>query len=454
MPQLWRRLSLNGMQVFGRISDTDELQTHAFLHFNYELPLDRGKTNYFNMKTLTLIFMSIMLSIYANATDLKELIKKHPDLGRAIEASLVEAHQKAIDQHLTNIDKYDWPASLNDYYSFLDEFVRWIPTEGDINSRENYDKEILDKLCHFYWLIDDVQNVPEFSDWLTDFATDWGSFLNTPESITPESINSFMEQSLFNMEQYMIPTGAYTPVGKEAVPNNASGWLTFNQFFAREALPGLRPVAEMNNSKVVVSPADAEFKRIYPINEDSEVVIDGKATTQIGRVKKTHNYTIAELIEGSGYENVFKNGTFVHSFLSPYDMHRFCSPVSGEVKYSKAVQKRVYLEVVIDENGEFDAPDNTEGGYEFIQTRGILILDTGEENGIVAVIPVGMAQVSSVNMNAKKGVHLYKGQEFGYFLFGGSDIILLFQEKSRFQLDLGTNPKKMAGNKIGTFDTK
>lgn len=406
------------------------------------------------MKKLTLILMSIMLSISVNATDLKTLVKNNPDLGKAIEASLLSAHQQAIAKNLNNIDKYYWPGNLDDYYKYLDDYSKWIPTEADISSREKYDQEIMSNLCHFYWLINEVQNIPEFSEWLGDYADSWGEFLNTPESLTPESLQSFMDQPLFKMEQYMMPAGAYTPEGKVDVPNNPSGWLTFNQFFAREALPGLRPVDGLKDDKIIVSPADAEFKRIFPINENSEIVIDGKAKTKIGRIKKTHDYSIAELIEGSGYENAFKNGIFMHSFLSAYDMHRFCSPVSGEVKFSTAVQNKVYFEVSINDNGEYDAPDNTDGGYEFVQTRGIIILDTGEENGIVAVIPIGMAQVSSVNMNAPTGVYLYKGQQFGYFLFGGSDIILLFQEKANFQLDLGANPKKLAGNKVGEFGTK
>lgn len=406
------------------------------------------------MKKSILFLVSIIFSIYLNAQDLKTLVKNNPELGKAIETSLVEAHQKAIDKELNNIDKLYWPKNLNEYYNYLDDFSRWIPTEGNITSREYYDKEILVKLCHFYWLIDNVQNIPEFSNWLVNFAINWGNFLNTPESINPESIATYMTQPLFKMEQYMMPAGAYTPSGKKAVPNNPSGWMTFNQFFAREALPGLRPVAGLKDDKIIVSPADAEFKRIFPINKNSEIIVDGNAQAKIGRVKKTHDYSIAELIKGSGYEEAFKNGIFMHSFLSPYDMHRFCSPVSGEVKYSTAVQNRVYLEVTINNKGDYDAPDNTDGGYEFVQTRGIIILDTGEEYGIVAVIPIGMAQVSSVNMNAPAGVNLYKGEEFGYFLFGGSDIILLFQEKANFQLDLGSNPKKLAGNKIGTFGKK
>lgn len=406
------------------------------------------------MKKLTLILMSIMLSISVNATDLKTLIKNNPDLGKAIEASILSAHQQAVAKNLQNIDKHYWPKSLDEYYKYLDDYAKWIPTEADISSRENYDQEIMSNLCHFYWLINEVQNIPEFSVWLGEYADSWGDFLNTTESITPASLQSFIDQPLFKMEQYMMPAGAYTPEGKVSVPNNPSGWLTFNQFFAREALPGLRPVDGLKDDKVIVSPADAEFKRIFPINENSEIVIDGEANTKIGRVKKTHNYSIAQLIEGSGYEDAFKNGIFMHSFLSAYDMHRFCSPVSGEVKYSTAVQNKVYLEVSINDDGEYDAPDNTDGGYEFVQTRGIIILDTGEENGLVAVIPIGMAQVSSVNMNAPEGVYLYKGQQFGYFLFGGSDIILLFQEKGNFQLDLGTNPKKLAGNKVAKFGTK
>ena len=108
-------------------------------------------------------------------------------------------------------------------------------------------------------------------------------------------------------------------------------------------------------------------------------------------------------------------------------------PVSGILDECRAVQGLTYLEVNIDpEKNQFDAPDNSEGGYEFAQARGIVTIDTTKSSygnmGIVAVIPVGMCQVSSVNMTATPGKEMLKGDEFGYFLFGGSDIIMLFQE--------------------------
>lgn len=68
---------------------------------------------------------------------------------------------------------------------------------------------------------------------------------------------------------------------------------------------------------------------------------------------------------------------------------------------------------------QFDAPDDAKDAYEFFQARGILIIDTAQSEcksiGKVAIIPVGMCQVSSVMMTAQAGTSVLKGDEFGYF---------------------------------------
>ena len=100
-------------------------------------------------------------------------------------------------------------------------------------------------------------------------------------------------------------------------------------------------------------------------------------------------------------------------------------------------------------DGQFDAPDNSEGGYEFNQARGVVILDTANspsgDVGLIAVVPVGMCQVSSVNMTGQIGNYMEKGEEFGYFLFGGSDIMILFQE--------GVNPDIFSGGQYRHYGT-
>lgn len=54
--------------------------------------------------------------------------------------------------------------------------------------------------------------------------------------------------------------------------------------------------------------------------------------------------------------------------------------------------------------------------------------------GLVAVVPVGMGIVSSVNLTAEEGVTLAKGEEFGDFAFGGSDIIVMFEAAMKVKI--------------------
>ena len=148
---------------------------------------------------------------------------------------------------------------------------------------------------------------------------------------------------------------------------------------------------------------------------------------------------------------------FAHYFLGPYSYHRFHSPVAGKVLECRAVQGLVYLEVNLKER-QFDAPDDATGGYEFAQARGIIVIDTANspfgDIGKVAIVPVGMCQVSSVNMTATVGKNLLKGDEFGYFLFGGSDIIVLFQAGVVKDFDKDTKTYRHYGTKIADCNTR
>jgi phosphatidylserine decarboxylase precursor len=387
--------------------------------------------------------------------ELQEQLKSNIFLKDLLIKSLLlanEKSQKMLDHNLYKA--LSWPTTIDEYIKFLEEFSKWIPNQcGDAWKKPEYNQnqEVYDRLCHFYWLIDqevdpdgcsitqEVENGPWFSKWLIDYANLWGSFLNEPESFNNIVLESFIKKSpQYNVQNSMI----VDPKTGVSRPNSPSGWLSFNQFFARELNPGLRPIDNPNNNTFIASPADCTYKDTYNISADS--------TIEEIIIKKTHAYaSIKNLLDDSQYKNDFANGTFVHSFLGPYDYHRFHVPVSGEVLECRSVQGLVYLDVNISDNQQFDAPDSSKDGYEFSQTRGIIILDTAksaEQNiGKVALIPVGMCQVSSVNMTAVVGGVLLKGDEFGYFLFGGSDIIMLFQEGIGLELN-----KKSEHHNYGT----
>jgi phosphatidylserine decarboxylase len=67
-------------------------------------------------------------------------------------------------------------------------------------------------------------------------------------------------------------------------------------------------------------------------------------------------------------------------------------------------------------------------GYQFKQERGLAVVDSAI--GLVAIIPIGMGIVSSVSFSALNNSMLSKGSELGFFSFGGSDVVLLFQERA------------------------
>lgn len=365
--------------------------------------------------------------------------KTDEDFVALLTASLQQANTNAQAQLDPDLYKaLPWPVDIQEYVAYLTNFSHWIPQQSSdpvwLKPGTDEHQEVYDRLCHFYWLIDQevgpdktsiVENVPWFSEWLVNYANTWGDFLNTTDSFNQDVLDSFVKDS----PEYAVGDSMI-----DGRPNMPSGWLTFNQFFARELNPGLRPIYEPADNSYVTSPADCTFKAVYDIGSDSTI-------PEI-TIKKTHKFaSIEDLLEESQYKDAFANGTFVHYFLGPYSYHRFHAPVSGIVRECYPVRGLVYLDVNL-ANKQFDAPDSSQGGYEFAQARGIITLDTTESSfgdvGIIAVIPVGMCQVSSVNMTATVGSELLKGDEFGYFLFGGSDIIVLFQAGVKPQIDTGT----------------
>lgn len=331
-----------------------------------------------------------------------------------------------FNQALESAKKYNIAAlddinSLDDYFAWLDKQLHWVPVENF------YGKIVYEHVCKFYFLLDQepvlslqnkvqpheqMQPLTPLSAWMVKFVNSFGEFMDTPESLTPESEKTFYESPLYNMNEYMRPRG---------------GWKTFNDMFARFCKPGIRPVAAINDPTVIVSPADSTFGGQWEIRADSHVNIKGL------------HWQVMELLEGSPYKDRFEGGYFTHSFLNTFDYHREHAPVGGRVVESRNIQGTVYLQVVAepipgDPNGAhqivakrvFDAPDKP--GYEFIQTRGLVVIDS--PIGLVAILPMGMAQVSSVVLTAEEGRTLRKGEEISYFQFGGSDIVMLFEAQS------------------------
>lgn len=86
-------------------------------------------------------------------------------------------------------------------------------------------------------------------------------------------------------------------------------------------------------------------------------------------------------------------------------------------------------------------------GYQFVQTRGLMVLDSNM--GLVACPPVGMAQVSSVVITAELGSPIRKGEELGYFQFGGSDFVMVFERRAHLALSCQPEQHFLQGAAVG-----
>jgi phosphatidylserine decarboxylase len=330
--------------------------------------------------------------------DLVQLLQARPDLRAALEGAIRTADLKGIENTEAFLDH-------------LDDLVTAIPT---------YSETPPDRL-KVYYIIDqapeDRLNRDEsFNAWMKKYVKAQGEFMDTPASAA--GVPSYTVLPNFHIDDYFV---------------EPSGWLTFNQFFAREVKPGKRPIAEPGNDKVIVSPADSVFAGAWDIDANSKVTVKG------------FTWPIAKLLDGSPYQDAFKNGTYTHSFLNVDDYHRYHVPVAGEIKEVRKIQGRVYLNLIRKADGRLQIIDGDT--YQYNQERGLIIIDSPEV-GLVAVLPIGMGTVSSVNLTPEVGARLQKGDEFGFFMFGGSDIVMLFQNK-KVVIDAEVGRKYLQGQRIG-----
>ena len=353
------------------------------------------------------------------------------------EAAFQEAVTRAQNSGVVEMQDVKTTA---DYLDFINGLLRWVPSETVQG------KDINKHICKFHFVLDQppvkhLQNAiaphPEappltaLSAWMVRFAQAMGAFLDTPESMTAESLASFKASPNYNFSDYIEPRG---------------GWRTFNELFARSFKPGYRPVAAVADQAVIVSPADSTFGGQWEIRADSHVTV------------KNLHWEIRELLEGSPYKDRFVNGLFMHAFLGPNDYHRQHAPVGGTVLEARVIPGQVYFQVVavpvagstsgslsLRPRRTFDAVDGA--GFQFAQARGLIVLDT--PIGLVAVLPIGMCQVSSVVVTAEVGVTVRKGEELSYFQFGGSDIILLFEAKSNVSITAQVGNHYKMGTRIG-----
>lgn len=397
---------------------------------------------------LAVVTLCSFLSLNALALDNQSAQTKHDPITQQL-ITMVE-HNSELKKMLIhsidlakkiNPDKATNPAqTLEEYYLFVDWAAKAMPWSILPNLPYSTLYDQIDQSLDYFYFIND-QPLPELKNkqnynnslqyhepyrtWLIHFVKEWGRYLSREGSWKEEYYKKALEDEKFGLQK-----GWY---------EDPSKWKTFNDFFARYLKsPDQRPIASPTDSSIVSSPADSAPQGVWKIDKNSNMVPRAGI-----RIKSKVFKSIAALIgEESAYKKSFAQGTLTHTFLDVNDYHRYHFPIGGTIKEVRLIPSDVAAGGITtwdSKAGRYVLDSNTPG-WQNIETRGCVIIET-KEYGLVALLPIGMSQVSSVNFEdtVKVGQTFKKGDMLGYFLFGGSDFVLLFQSKVDFKL---TVPKE------------
>ena len=353
--------------------------------------------------------------------DFISMLEDDPELKALVEESIALAA-------VVNPDKETNPVqSLEEYYDFLDWSQQCMPWNILDTDNPSLYLSIDQSLDYFYFLLD--QPLPELAgkgyyypcleyhepiaSFVKEYCASWGAFLSTGDSWSDEYYNKVVADEDFNMN-----VGWY---------ENSNVWNSFNEWFSRRLVSeDARPIADAD----IVAPADSTPQGVWNIDENGQL--------EMGvQLKSVRFYNVADIIgEDSAYENEFSNGTLTHTFLDVNDYHRYHFPVSGRILEVRKISALDAVGGIItwDEELEKYILWDENPGWQSIETRDCLIMDT--EYGLVAILPIGMSQISSCNWEdtVVPGAEVKAGDPMGYFLFGGSDIVMIFQEGVRLEL--------------------
>ncbi|KAK2745327.1 hypothetical protein FQN55_006232 [Onygenales sp. PD_40] len=199
---------------------------------------------------------------------------------------------------------------------------------------------------------------------------------------------------------------------------------TFNEFFYRALKPGSRPCSAPKNPKIIVSPADCRSVVFDRMDEATRIWVKGR------------EFSVERLLGKAYPEDAkrYKNGSLGIFRLAPQDYHRFHIPVDGVMGTPKTIEGEYYtvnpmaIRSALDVYGE--------------NVRIIVPIDS-VEHGRVMVICVGAMMVGSTVITREAGEKVSRADELGYFKFGGSTLLLLFEPgKMNYDTDLVGNSQE------------
>ena len=211
-----------------------------------------------------------------------------------------------------------------------------------------------------------------------------GFYMN--RKISTKHIKNFIKDNNINMSEY-----------KE------SNYTSFNDFFSRKIKDGKRVFSK--DKKDFCAPCDSKVT-IYKIDDNEEFIIKNKS------------YTLERILRDKELAKEYKNGYFMVFRLSVDDYHRYAYIDNGKLLKSKKINGRFHTvgPIAFD---RFKVYQENQREYEILKT---------ENFGDIIQMEIGALMVGKIKNHKKETFN--RGEEKGYFIFGGSTIVIMVKENT------------------------
>lgn len=237
-------------------------------------------------------------------------------------------------------------------------------------------------------------------------------------SISKNKIKKFIDDFDINIGESITATDSF---------------INFNDFFTRKLHPTARPIEKITNT--FISPGDGRITVYENINLEKIVEVKG------------FTYSLHDLIPDKAIAKKYNNGSMIILRLCPTDYHRFHFIDDGICEHTSRVKGSYYSVNPIALN---KIPTI------FCENKREWSTFHSDNFGDVLYMEVGATCVGSIIQSYTSNKRVIKGDEKGYFKFGGSTVIL-FLEKNKVKIDedillqsnLGYECKVLMGEKIG-----
>jgi phosphatidylserine decarboxylase len=213
----------------------------------------------------------------------------------------------------------------------------------------------------------------------------YGRWQHRPRS--RRSIPRFVEALGIDAEESEHPPGHYASLG---------------EFFTRRLRPGARPVDP--DPAILVSPADARLLVVAPLEHRTTLPVKGQSLH------------LDQLLGGAGRAEQHLGGTALLLRLCPADYHRFHLPADGLLRDVHRIPGHLY---------SVSPLALASGRPVYCRNRRLVSELAGTPFGDLGLVLVGATLVGSIVLTCPEGQTRRKGEELGYFAFGGSSILLL-----------------------------